>query len=175
MAIINNLQTFVSGASGVVNTTDQIFKKSMDTVINDLGRDITIHLPPSKAPCPSADCRFDSFYKKYVSANNSICSECKGVGFYYENRRTIYKANIRWSDLPFNESSSFSESLNMEAGRIGVNFVRTKTVAASFDHLKQSIGATIDGIDVELFNQPRYTAWGPNLLYVVTSWRVVNR
>lgn len=174
MSIIGNLQTFVAGSSGVINTTDQIFRKSMDTVLNDLGRDIQVHLAPAKSPCPSSDCRFDSFYKKYVSANGGMCSACKGTGFYLEPRRTIYKANIRWDDKAFNESASSEEPVNMQLGRLGVNTVRTKTVAASFDHIKQSVGATIDGIDVELHNEPRYTAWG-SVLYVVTYWKVVNR
>lgn len=175
MSLISNLQMFVTGASGLINTSDQVFKKSMDTVINDLGRDIQIHLPPSKSPCSSPDCRFDSFYKKYVSSNGAVCSDCKGQGFFLEPRRTIYKANIRWTDNPYTDSTSSAEPVDMQVGRFGVNFVRTKTVAESFTNIQGSVGATIDGIDVELFHQPRYTAWGPQLLYVATYWKVTGR
>ena len=147
----------------------------MDTVLTGLGRDITIHLPPSKSPCPDITCKFNSTYQRYVGTNGKICETCRGQGFLVEGNQTIYIANIRWTDEPFNESTRNIQEA-FPPGRLGANFVRTKTVASSMDHLRQSVGATVDGINVELFMEPRFTGFGAApLLYTITWWKVVNR
>lgn len=146
----------------------------MDTVLTGLGRDITIHLPPSKSPCTDVDCKYNSTYQRYTGTNGKICETCRGQGFLVESRQTIYIANIRWTAEPFNESTGVQEKF--PAGRVGVNFVRTKTVATSKDHIRESIGATIDTTNVELFREPRQTGFGRDpLLYVISWWKVVNR
>jgi hypothetical protein len=175
MSIISNLQSFTSGASGVIGPTAKAnFKRAMDTVMVDLGRDIEVHLEAARTDCTDPDCEYDSFYERHMSSTGAVCDTCKGQGFYVEPRQTFYRANIRWTDEPFNLNRFGSKSeRNMEFGRFGVNFVRTKTVETSYDHIKRSIGATIDGINVELFEQPRYTAFG-DVLYVVTFWQVMS-
>lgn len=176
MSIIDNLQEFTSGASGVIGSSaDAIFKRAMDTVMVDLGRDIIVELPPGKSDCPDVGCTYDSFYERYMSSTGAVCSTCKGQGFVYEPRRTVYRSNIRWTNEPLNLNrfGSANES-NMDFGRRGVNFVRTKTVAASKDDINNSVGATVDGIKVELYERPSYTAFG-NTLYVVAFWKVVER
>lgn len=177
MGLIGNNQSFVTGASGVIPTAAIPFQRAMDTVLVDLGRDITLHLPPTKSPCVSPTCQFDSFYKKFVGVSGIVCEMCRGQGFVLEPRYTVYRANIRWSDLPFNNSSFIDERERefQSVGRITQNFVRTKTVAASHDDIRNSVGATIDGHDVEVFNEPRQTGWGQNLLYTITVWKRVNR
>lgn len=174
MTLVNNLQTFSSGASGVFNTSGEAFKKAMDTVLQDLGREITLHLPPAKSACSDPGCTYDSFYGRNVSIDGQVCQLCKGQGFTYETRQTIYMANIRWTDEPFNNQSKRIEE-EQAAGRLGADFVRTKTVATAHDHIRQSIGANIDGINVELFEEPRYTGWGQQILYVIAWWKKVNR
>jgi len=176
MAIIPNNQSFSVNASGVVlSSLVGDFKTSMDTVILGLGRDITIHLPPTQNPCPDITCKFNSTYQRYIGTNGKICETCKGQGFLIETRQTVYTANIRWTNEPFNENTRNTEEI-FPPGRLGVNFVRTKTVNVSRDHVRQSIGATIDGTNVELVREPRDTGFGPSpLIYVVAWWRVVNR
>lgn len=173
MGLISNAQSFLPGTSGVLDNGDN-FRRAMDTVLTDIGRDITVHLEPSKQPCVAPDCRFDAFYKKYVSTNGIVCSTCKGQGFIIEPNYTIYRANIRWTDEPFNKGSGPLAVTEPVYGRLGYNFVRTKTTIESFEHIKSSIGATIDGVRVQLFEEPRQTGWGPNLLYVVAFWKVIN-
>lgn len=146
----------------------------MDTVLVGLGRNITIHLPPSKGPCPDITCKYNSTYQRYIGTNGKICETCKGQGFLVEGRQTIYVANIRWTSEPFNQATNILEKF--PAGRVGVNFVRTKTVASSKDHVRESIGATIDGNNVELFREPRTTGFGASpLLYLISWWKVVNK
>ena len=68
MAIITNNQSFSPNASGlIIASFSDDFKIAMDTVILGLGRDITIHLPPTKSACPNTtDCIFNSTYKRYM-------------------------------------------------------------------------------------------------------------
>lgn len=143
----------------------------MDMVLAGAGRDITIHLPPSKMPCPSPDCRFNSMYKKYVGVDGAICRDCAGQGFVQEPRQTIYTANIRWINEPL--FGTRGQEL-IVAGRMLPNVVRTKTVSSSIDHIKESVGATIDGIDVELFEEPRPVGF-VNVTYTVALWKEVGR
>lgn len=172
MGLIDSLQNFTAGASGVIGAGAKAqFKRAMDIVLVDLGREITIHLPPSQSECADPDCSYDSNYKRYVSLNNQICQSCRGQGFFIEPRYTLYQANIRWSEHPYNNRRTIEEADSI--GRIGQNFCRTKTVIDSFEDIKDAVGATIDGINVELFDEPRKTAFG-DLLYVACVWKVVN-
>lgn len=175
MGLISNSQSFYPGASGSVGGTalENTFRSAMDGVLVGLGRDITIHLPPTKNACVSSDCTYNSTYDRYIGTNGKICETCRGQGFTIEPRWTIYRANIRWTEEPYTESKSSAEPY--EPGRLGQNFVRTKLVASAFDHVKQSIGATIDGVDVELHEQPRTTGFGSQVLYTVCWWKVANR
>ncbi len=175
MAIIPNSQSFNPAASGtLISSLSAQFHASMDTVLVGMGRDVTIHLPPTKTPCPSSECVFNSFYKRYMGTNEKICEACKGQGFVVETRQTVYTANLRWTDEPFNESRRNIEE-KQPVGRMGQNFLRMKTVAVSHDHIRQSIGATVDTINCELFEEPRYTGFGGQLFYVISWWKVVNR
>jgi hypothetical protein len=172
MAVIPNSQSFAAAASGMtLENLEPTWKAGIDAVMLGLGRDITLHLPPSKLPCNDAGCRFNSSYKKFMNADGSICRTCTGQGWILEPRQTVYRANIRWVDQAMAESD-FQES-NL-AGRIMPNHVRTKTVAASYQHIQECVGATIDGINVELFEEPRYTGM-VNVHYVVAIWKRVNR
>ncbi len=175
MAIIPNNQTFPILASGQLINLQPAFQTAIDTVLAGLGRDITIHLAASKSPCPDITCIFNSTYQRYTGPNGKICETCKGQGFLVETNQTIYVANIRWTNEPFNESTRNIQEV-FPPGRLGANFVRIKTVASSKDHIRKSIGATIDGENVELFREPRTTGFGrAPLLYVVSWWKVVNR
>ena len=175
MAIIPNSQSFGLLASGQIINLKTDFQTNIDTVLVSLGRDITVHLPPSKSACPDVTCVYNSTYQRYIGTNGKICETCKGQGFLVENNQTIYIANIRWTNEPFNESTRNIQEV-FEPGRLGSNFARVKTVASSKAHLRQSIGATIDGVNVELFREPRHTGFGAApLLYVISWWKVVNR
>lgn len=172
MTIVPNSQSFSSAASGMaLDNLESVWKDGIDAVLLGLGRDVTIHLPPTKSDCPDPDCRFNSSYKRFVSSNGSICRSCAGQGFLMEPRQTVYRANIRWTDQPI-AGANFEES--ELAGRMVQNYARTKMVAAAYEHILQAVGATIDGINVELFEEPRYTGF-VNTHYVVAIWKRVER
>lgn len=165
--LIPNSQLFSSFSSGLIPAAaHNQFKERMDGVLYGMGRDITIHLPPSKAKC-SSGCVFNQTYRKFTDATNQLCQDCKGEGWLMEHRQTAYKANIRWTNQPYGDDNNVV--------RTSENFVRTKTVAASINHIKASVGATIDGVNVEILQQPRTTGFGATpLLYCITVWKVVD-
>lgn len=174
MGYISNNQSFNSSASGLISsTTVSQFRNVIDSVMIGMGRNITIHLPPTKQQCPDVSCSFNPFYKKFTRNDGKICDSCKGQGFLIEPRYTVYIANMRWTNESLNESSNIQE--RYEIGRVKQNLLRVKTVASSMSHIRESIGATVDGINLELSEEPRYTGLGGTLLYVVSLWKAMNR
>jgi hypothetical protein len=172
MAIVTNTQSFEAGASGIFTPTlISRWKTGIDTVLLSLGRDITLHLSPTKMACPDPSCTFNSSYMQYIGAGGTLCLTCAGKGFIYEPRQTLYTANIRWINEPLAGDRFVEESI---AGRIFQNIVRTKTVIDSFDHINESVGATIDGLNVEIFREPRKTSF-VDPTYVVTFWKRVDK
>jgi hypothetical protein len=169
MSIVVNGQQFSAFASGLIPPSlYSDFKENIDGVLYGLGRDITVHLKPSKSRCPSL-CNFNSTYKRHTDSNNQICSTCRGDGFLFEQRQTIYRANIRWTHNPFNDAVLGGD--NTVAARNSRAYVRTKTVYDSYADIMASVAATVDGINVQLQDDPQVTSFGPNNLYVVTIWR----
>ncbi len=170
MEVANN-QSFSPYASGLIPPSLYgDFKVNIDGVLYGLGRDITIHLPPSKDRCPSG-CTMNSTYKKFTDATNQICMECRGAGFKLEQRQTIYRANIRWSHNPFNGPQLGSDDT---PARNSQAYVRTKTVYDSYASIMKAVGATVDGLNVVIHDDPQITSFGPNNLYVVTIWKKVD-
>jgi len=168
MGEVSNNESFhlESSATRVSNLQD-IFKREMDTVLRG-GRDISIDLPPARTECPSS-CRYNPTYKKYQGDNGAICQACKGQGFIMDPRFTTYKCNRRWTNEAYDKPRNTGQET--AGGRIVGNFVRVKTVIDSFDHIEQSIGATIDGIKVKLYKEARKTGFGNELYYVVSWWQ----
>lgn len=174
MTLVPNNQSFSTGASGVIiQSLTNTWRTQVDTVLLGMGRNITIHLQPSKTACTSSDCVFNSFYKRYMGTDGKVCSDCRGQGFILEPRQTVYMANIRWTNDPYNGSNSTAD--NSIPGRFEANFVRTKTVQESYSDIKSAAGATIDGINVELHDEPRYSGFGGQLFYVTTFWKATNK
>lgn len=173
MSLISNLQDFSPGASGTLITgLASTFRTAMDTVLLG-GRNITLHLEPSKARCPDTTCRFNSAYNKFIGPNGAPCRTCGGQGFFLEPRQTIYIANIRWIDDALLTGSSTGE--DAIGGRLYSADVRTKTVAASYNDILNCVAAEIDGIPVKLKTEPRRTGFGGNLYYTVAFWERQNK
>jgi hypothetical protein len=105
--------------------------------------------------------------------NQALCQTCKGDGFQKEPRQTIYRANIRWTDEPLDETITTNQ--DTVGGRVYKSFARTKTVIESYDHILLSEGVTIDGIHCTLWNDPRVSGWNGDLYYVTTFWQKSNK
>lgn len=173
MAEVSNSESFDAQSSPtLVSGLDAIFKRNMDSVLRG-GRRITLDLPPAQTDCPSSSCKYNPAYDKYQGVDNSICRACKGQGFIFEPRYTLYTSNIRWTNEPLDKKKNTGEKTT--GGRILGNYVRTKTVIQSFDHIEQCIGATIDGEKVKIYKEPRKTGWGDELYYVITWWERINK
>lgn len=173
MGQVSNSQSFSAGASGVIVTgKTALFKRKMDSLLLG-GWDFTIDLPPHKTDCPSSTCKYNPVYDRYVDLQGGPCRACAGQGFIFEPRWTVYKCNRRWTNEPLDKSENTGEKT--VAGRVFGNFVRIKTVAAAWNHIHQSIGGTIDGVKVKLYEEPRYTGWGGTNLYIVSWWERVNK
>lgn len=174
MAIVVNSQSFAAGASGtVMQSAAGQFQEAMDSVILGMGRDVTVHLPPSKSRCPTQTCRFNDTYQKFIGPDGQLCRTCGGQGYFLEPRQTVYLANIRWINNPLANTKTGGEAT--PAGRVYEGDVRTKMVAAAFNDIRNCIGAEIDGIPVKLIQQPRYTGFGGNLYYVIAFWEETNK
>lgn len=173
MGLIPNNESFAAGASGTIVTGRLgVFRKNMDSLLLG-GWEITIDLPPAKTDCTSSNCRYNPTYERYQDVNGGICRECSGRGFTIEPRYTVYKCNRRWTNEPLDEVKNTGEKTT--GGRILGNFVRVKTVKAALNHINSSIGATIDGVKVKLYEEPRLTGWGGTNLYVISWWEKINK
>lgn len=172
MAVVSNNQSFAVGASGtLIQGAASQFQTAMDTVLLGMGRNITLHLQPTKTRCPDPTCRYNDTYKKFMGQNGAPCRTCGGEGFFLEPRQTVYIANIRWLDDPLVAPGS-EEAV---AGRMYMADVRTKTVAVSFNDILNCVAAEIDGIPVKLKTEPRRTGFGGNLYYTVAFWERQNK
>ena len=168
MPIIPNNESFEPLASGALVTQfTQVFKQQMDSVLLG-GHNITIDLPPSTSDCPDPDCRYNQSFDTYMSNTGGPCPTCGGTGRVYEHRQTVYKCNRRWENNPIDRTLTGGQAT--EGGRIHANVVRVKTHIASFDHITQSLGATLDGQKIKLIEEPRKTGWGGTNLYVISWW-----
>jgi len=171
MVLVPNSQSF-SVPSGVMNSRAWKFKRAMDSVLID-GRDIILDLEPQKIAC-TGGCRYNPTYDKYMGPNNVICQACRGTGFSYTNRQTIYKCNRRWTNEPF-DNSLRNAGQKTPGGLVLGNFVRVKTVIQSYDHIMSSIGATLDGFKIKLVREPRPTGWGDARFYLISWWERANK
>lgn len=172
MAIVPNNESLNAPViSGILTRHLDKFKTSMDSLLVD-GPSFTIDLEPKKDPCPNS-CRYNPTYKQYMDDDGGLCRECRGKGYKYEQRQTIYKCNRRWTNEPLDLNKHGGEKT--PGGRVYENYVRIKTVIESYDHILEAIGGTIDGIKVKLYREPRKTGLGDVQLYVVSWWERVNQ
>ena len=169
MPIIPNNESFSPNASGIIVTRHTaIFKEKMDSLLLG-GHDILIDLPAGATDCPSVNCRYNQTYDQYMSLAGGLCSTCRGKGKIYEHRQTIYKCNRRWENKPIDRALTGNQAT--QGGRIHANAVRVKTHIASFNHIMQSLGATLNGQKLKLIEEPRKTGWNGVNLYVISWWQ----
>lgn len=171
MSLVPNSEDLTGALSGLMVASTTRFKNTMDGLLVD-GWVITLDLPAVKLPCP-ANCTFNPTYDKYVGVNTLICPVCKGQGSVFEQRQTNYKCNRRWTNNPLDKSSNGGQ--NTLGGMVFGNYVRVKTHISSFNHIQQSLGATLDGLKLKLYEEPRKTGWAGTDLYVISWWERANK
>jgi len=168
MPIIPNGESFDPASSGLMPSKyNAMFKRKMDSVLMG-GRDLIIDLPSASLDCPDPNCRYNQTYDQYMGLGGGLCSTCMGKGKIFEHRQTIYKCNRRWENKPIDRALTGNQAT--PGGRVHANVVRIKTVAAAFDHITQSLGATLDGQKIKLIEEPRKTGWDGETYYVISWW-----
>jgi len=172
MGVITNGEGFHGNSMpNLMSSLKTKWRIAMDTIMQG-GRAITLHLPPLKSACVGS-CRYNSTYKKHMSATGGICGACKGEGFMLEQRQTSYTANIRHEEMKLESADSGGQ--DTPAGRISQRVLITKTVIASYVHLQKCIGATIDGENYKLIGDLEKRAFGGTVYYVQATWRKMDK
>lgn len=165
MVDIANSEAFTPYSSGLVTSLGTTFKAAMDTVLI-AGRNLVLDLPPAQQSC-NANCKYNPTYDRFTEPNGRVCGACGGRGFVNIGRQTTYKCNRRWTNEPYEQLGQGEDTVG---GRIIGNFVRVKTHIASLAHIKEAKGATLDGVKITLYEEPRKTGWADQVYYLVSWW-----
>jgi hypothetical protein len=158
-----------------------LYQENVDQVIADLGRQITIYLPPSTSGCPNCFAGFDGASNgEYDNTNSNpingglhkpfpdggVCPVCKGSHKIFTTRTAQYTATIGrdTKDIFFDQSGKQIEPQNV---------YRTKTVLASFEDIKNSTKMRIDGETCIRIRDPIKTGL-QELRYVNAWWQRID-
>ena len=153
-----------------------LFQSRIEQLISDLGRDITLTLPPLLLDCPN--CGFDFIQQRsnniYTSnasgdgLNKSFptgqrCPVCRGRGKLEYPRQIVHKALIGFGPAP--------EEFNYELyGLTPDQVLRTKTTLVTLEDFNLSQFAIIDGFECEKIAIPRKTGLR-DLAFLVQYWK----
>lgn len=164
------------------------FNSSLQQLMSDLGRTIWIHLQPYQQNCPN--CLWDNRTQKSANRYRSInpnpigplnkpfqdgqrCPVCNGLGKLNTPRNQWYTALISKDPKQFSRDRDY-QNMNHPPGKDLANIIKTLTLALSFDHIRDSKFATIDGFQYQLLMQPVRTGLGnsnDDLKYVKSFWQ----
>lgn len=142
-------------------------------VIADLGKPVSIFLPPEKADCPnciwdpvnqSSTNTFDSTFVAPISIfgqtinpqpfTRGRCPVCKGIGYLKKDIVRPIKALVKWQP-------SGPEDLEiLPAGREGISIVRLKALPTHYNNFKQALYFIVDGVRCEILTPPAIRALG---------------
>ncbi|MHA2341935.1 MAG: hypothetical protein ACXADW_08650 [Candidatus Hodarchaeales archaeon] len=145
----------------VTNELVNLYGTTIDQIIADFGRTMTIYLPPSTSGCPNCDKGFDGSSQGIVQTSNvfpvgspfnrpfpqgGVCPVCQGTHKIEIPRTAQYTFTILRAPKDFNYTQ-YGKDIEP------ANVVQTKTVLASFNDVKNAIKVLIDG---DLYNPLRY-------------------
>jgi hypothetical protein len=159
------------------------YQTAIAQIISDLGRPVTLHLPPSTSGCPNCDFLSvgERSADKYNSGNpfggqpfnrpftqGTVCPVCRGVHEIKVPRSSTWHATI------FKQPKDYDYS---EMGVAPENVVLTKMVIEAWEDIRTCIRATIDGLDYERLSEPTKIGMGnspEDLKFANCFWRRVN-
>lgn len=135
----------------------QLYKTFVEGIREDLGREVTIHLPGSKIACPN--CLIDPINKKstgiYSPRNpypagfpgptpftGGVCPICNATGQYTTETTKIVKCLIRWLKADEREWGKFGYGDN--------NDFRLKANIKYLDDFKNARVVVIDGVPCQV-------------------------
>jgi hypothetical protein len=154
----------------------QLFQSRIEQLISDLGRDITLTLPPLRLDCPNCGWDFvqqrsNNIHTPNASGaglnksfpNGQRCPVCNGAGKLDFSRQIIHKALIGFGPAP--------EEFNYELwGLTPADVIRTKTKLVTQPDFDLSQFAIIDGFECEKITIPRKTGLR-DLAFLVSYWK----
>lgn len=168
------------------------YKKSIQKVIEDLGKIISVYTSSRKSECPN--CYFDSANDKSsgkckwssveaankqaeweAEGNSSLrykyftsgrCPVCEGDGYLQVIRRRRIKGIVNWGG----EGSGRNETVQTPAGKEGATEVVLKTYPMYIDLIKNCDKIKVDGIECELSDPPLVRGPGEDSVLVITAY-----
>lgn len=154
-----------------------LFSETIDQLISDLGRPVTLYLPPTASGCPNCVRGFDGSSQGVYNVSNpypagkfnkqfptgGICPVCKGTNKILTARSVTYTANIGRSpkDIDYDKT-----------GEVPQNIYKTKMKILAYQDITQCEKALIDGIICTRFRDPVKTGL-QTLAYVICWWKKV--
>jgi hypothetical protein len=157
----------------------EIYQGRIDSLINQLGKNILLEFDPIKEPC--TNCEFDiirnrsnGIYKTGGSipfARGSKCPYCKGLGFLEIKTTKCIKCLIKWRPREFR---NFGISINKN-----YNIVRLKGFLTDIDDFMRAKTAIIDYDISNIFMQRVRLIKGPVPVglredrYCVSYWELI--
>ncbi|RKY43062.1 MAG: hypothetical protein DRP85_00775 [Candidatus Makaraimicrobium thalassicum] len=166
----------------LTNNLKELYADAISQLISDLGREVTLHLPPIESGCPN--CKYLSVggrgLYKYNSSNpfsgppynvpfadGQRCPVCRGTHIIHIPRQSTWHATIvkRPRDYDYEFYGVSPE-----------NVVLTKFLVEAWDDVNNCIRATIDGLDYERLSEPVKIGLGNNpedLKFINVFWKRV--
>jgi hypothetical protein len=156
------------------------YQTAISQIISDLGRPITLHLPPTTSGCPNCD--YLSVGERsagtYDPTNpfggqpfnrpfpqDTTCPVCFGTHEIKEPRLSVWHATI------------FKQPKDYEYSIVGVspeNVVLTKMVIEAWEDVRTCIRAVIDGLEYQRLSEPTKIGMGnesADLKFINCYWR----
>ena len=153
-----------------------LFQDRIKQLIADLGRTITLILPPQQVDCPNCGFDFvnqrsnniytpnasgDSLNKSFPAGQR--CPVCQGKGRLEFSRTVDYKSLVGFGPAP--EEFNYTEY-----GLTPDQVLRTKNALSIFNDINMAQYAIIDGFECEKITIPRKTGLR-DLAFIVTYWK----
>jgi len=163
-------------------TLKQQYQNAISQIIADMGREVTLHLPPTESGCPN--CKFISMggrSQNVYNASNPFpagpynrqfpngvrCSVCNGEHVIKTVKTAIWRATVvkRPEDYEYTEGGPLPE-----------NVALTKFRTEAWDDVCNCVRATIDGLDYDRLSEPYKRGMGneaDDLKFVECFWKRV--
>ena len=155
-----------------------LYGTTIDQLIADFGREITLYLPPTTSGCPNCKMGFGEESQGVPESSNpypvgspfnkpfatgGLCPVCQGTHKIETPNSVVYKASIQRTPK------------DLEYAQYGVEFdprnvVKTKTKLATFEDFKIATKALIDGDMYVRIREPVKTGLR-DLRYVQCWWK----
>lgn len=171
-------ESLPSAGKFVDDSLKTLFKETIDQIIADLGRSVTLFFQPSSSGCSNCGMGPDGSSNGIYNSSNpfalggplhkpfpnfGVCPVCIGDHKIKTQQSTTYTSTVGRApkDLDFSQEGTFPE-----------NVVITKMQIVAFDDIKRTIKAKIDGEFYTRLRDPVKTGL-KDLSHVRTFWKKI--